>query len=108
MNLNSDGNILGTTIATSYHFNFFTSLLGRHTATASHLPKCIRITCGVIKTNINYIMIHIPLLVLVLERHTIITSHSESPSICITWGIIKTKTFNSFLEGSFVFERQFQ
>jgi hypothetical protein len=101
----SDGIILQTTMATSYRFNIFTPLLGRHTASASHLPKCsIRITWGIIKTNIL-----IPILVLVLERETTYTlpSESELPSIRITWGIIKTKTFDSFLEGIFVFEGQF-
>ena len=66
-----------------------------YTTATSRLPKC------------NWIIwksiILIPLGV--LERHTTTTSHLLT-CIRVTRGIIKTKSFNSFLEGFFVIEGQ--
>ena len=71
------------------------SLLYTQIAAASHSPKWNWITWG----NIAFIPLG------VLQRHT---STASDLLLCIriTRGIIKTKTFNSSLEGSFVIEGQ--
>ena len=67
------------------------------TAAASHSPKGNWITWGNIVAN----AVLIPLGV--LERHTITTSYLLT---CIWITGIKTKAFDSFLEGFFVIEGQ--
>ena len=67
------------------------------TTPASHSPKCDRVIWG------NTVTVIVPLEI--LKRHTITTSHLLL-NIRNIKGIIKTKTFDRFLEGLFVIEGQ--
>ena len=87
----------GVEYSISFLYSQLTVKFNNRATTTSHSVKyTIRITWGIIKTNIL-----IPLGV--LGQYT---SHLLK-CIRITWGTIKTKTPDNFLKGFFVIEGQF-